>query len=665
MGVGVGIDLGNDSIKAVQVRLTGRTIQILSAVRLPRRQIAENDFGEANIPKTLGREFARAGMRLGGTVGLSGRDVLLRYMITPLMPPDKLKLYVSMQMKTGSGLPRPKTAGQGGDGLPNADDEALTYDFRLLDVPTSVKDDFVIMAGAARNSYLMSLLNGLRRARVNTRGVTPAAFGLAQAWLRLRQPSAEKETVVLADIGHENIELAIIGGSSIFFARSAPGGGKKFTDAIDRLLQMGAEKAGEYKHAYASLLSPDEKFKDEREHKMQTALREGAENIAGAVRSAVMFCRTQARMPKLDYQRLIISGGGAKLPGLRTYLEKKTGRPVERLDLLSKVDWTSCDESSRRLLESAGDELATPLGLALLDADPKGFHFSLLPELVIRRRDFIGVTLFAAGAGLILLAALWLPYRAAAAFETTAAAVVNTWKTAEEDARKDAKKIEPEVEDQLKRGVELEYHRRRVRHGLSALALAFQLRNRLPKGMNITYVGPADEAPSVGSGTMTSGRTGGSVRAVSTTTYAVRGQRDRGVVSDDRFNKVLGDFFRELKRIPGVADAKLDLTEGDKKESVNAPRVSFQFRVELSPLSTPRLAGRTNAELETPELEPDLFSEDATTTTTPPRKKNAPEPTKPTSRLPTSDKPSSKPTLRPTPSSRPGEKNQLPKEDLF
>src|SRR5581483_7643371 len=135
-----------------------------------------------------------------------------------------------------------------------------------------------------------------------------------------------------------------------------------------------------------------------------------ADNIAGAVRSSITFCRTQTKMTKLDYSRIILCGGGARLNGLREYLEKKIGKPVQMLDLYNQLDLRKLDAASARCFEGDSPDMSVALGLAIVDADPAAFHFSLIPETVVRKRMFWQKTVYGIAAGVVLAAGVIVPW---------------------------------------------------------------------------------------------------------------------------------------------------------------------------------------------------------------------------------------------------------------
>src|SRR5207248_2085135 len=104
-----------------------------------------------SIPESLGTEMKRAGLGRGGTLGVSGREVILKYVTLPPMPPEKLKLAIDMEVGG-------KLTVKGGSG----DGPAVTYDHRMLNIPTGMKGDLVIMAGVAKNEFLFNVHSALK-----------------------------------------------------------------------------------------------------------------------------------------------------------------------------------------------------------------------------------------------------------------------------------------------------------------------------------------------------------------------------------------------------------------------------------------------------------------------------------------------------------------------
>jgi hypothetical protein len=187
MATGLGIDIGSEWIKAVQVSVSGGKVTVTGALKMPRAAggAASEEGGMHTVPPNLGEELSRARLRRSGCVGLTGKEVVLRYVTTPPMPPEKLRSYIDMQI--GERM----VVGKKEEGAP-----ALTYDFRILNVHGGLKGDLVIMAAAAKNEFLHGLFAACKMAGVRATRAVPSAIGLAQAKAIEAQGTAEATAIL-------------------------------------------------------------------------------------------------------------------------------------------------------------------------------------------------------------------------------------------------------------------------------------------------------------------------------------------------------------------------------------------------------------------------------------------------------------------------------------
>ena len=564
MATGLGIDIGSEWIKAVQVSVSGGKVTVTGALKMPRAAggTASEEGGMHAVPPNLGEELSRARLRRSGCVGLTGKEVVLRYVTTPPMPPDKLRSYIDMQI--GERM----VGGRKEEGAP-----ALTYDFRILNVHGGPRGDLVIMAAAAKNEFLHGLFAACKMAGVRVTRAVPSAIGLAQAYLRT-QTIAPKETVALVDVGHEVLELALLNEDTLYFARSGPGGGRKFDSALSKLLGWPAEKLKEFKHHRAKVLPEGTPVSSPQDQQFQAAFREGADGVANAIRGAVTFCRMQAKMPRVDYQRTFLSGGGARLQGLVEYLEKKTSRPVKILDLYSGLDLRRLDAVSAKCFEGQISDMAVALGLAVLDADPEAFHLDLTPPVIRQRRAFWGKTVFAAAAGVVLLASLWVPYQNARRSLDAAQKKRADLETSVAAAEKLKTSFIQQVEENKKLVQKREYYARQARLGPTYLGLFAATRESALKGMRFTFVGSKGEGGGVDPGALQN-----SMREI-----VFRGYYD--LADLPKFEDSLPPFFAKLKQVPGVQNVSLD-------PAFDAPAPpgckAFQYNVDLAQPGKPIL----------------------------------------------------------------------------
>lgn len=574
MATGLGIDVGSESIKVVQVRVSGSTVTVTGALRLPRTEqtldAPPDNSGGSLIPERLGEELKRAGLRRTGTIGISGREIGLKYLPLAPMPPEKLKMVIDMEI--GGKLTAKSAA---------AETPALTYDYRLLNLPLGLKGDLIVMAAMCKNEFLYGVVSSLKKANVGAETITPSCFGLVNAYLRT-QKIPEKETVVLLDIGHELLEIAILEENRLYFARSAPGAGKKFTTGLDKVLKVGAAKATEFKHGRARIHPEGAPISNKQELAFQQALKEGADNIAGAIRSSIMFCKTQAKLPKLDYHRIIISGGGARLTGLKDYLEKKCGKPVQIMDLSSGLDLRRLDAASARCFEGEVPDMTVALGLAVVDADRSCFHFSLLPEAVVRRRMFWRKSVFAMAAGVILMAGLYWPIQSSAKAVVDAEERQKLMETKRDEAKKERQDFVKLVEQNKATMQKADYYGRQTRLGRVYLDLFAKLRSEAPLDVKLSYFGPPMEGESgrtgIGFGTWMS--TDEPVRK-----FIARGYYDAEAYPGSKFEDAWKILRERLLEVPGVADAEHDLSEPETGGTPGTKQ--FQLNISLKDPAQP------------------------------------------------------------------------------
>ena len=618
MASGIGIDIGSESIKIVRVSVSRGKVSVTGAMKIPRGSaglaeaaVAPENAGKPEkkgsdaptIPPGLGKLIKAAGLSTTGTVGVTGREVNVKYLSVPPVPPDKLRMLLSMEL-----------AGKLSGGKVQDDIPAVTYDWRILSVPGGLKSDLLIMAGIAKNDYLLNVHSMLKNAGIAGETLTPSAFGLVNAYLSTQTPPPG-ETVVLCDVGHELLEIAILEERNVYFARSAAGGGKKFNLALDKVLQTGAERAAVFKHERARIYPEGAEMRSKQDENFQPPLREGADAIAAAIRSSIMFCRTQAKLPKLDFTRVYLSGGGARLKGLCDYLEKKLTRPVQPLNLSSGAYLGNLRPDAAKFFEGAISDMTVALGLAVIDADSKAIHFDFVPEPIQARRSFWRKTVVAAAAGVVLIAGLVPPYMNAQKAAAEAAVSVEKFDEKLREAAKEKKEYAKFVEKKKLLAAKADYYAKQTRMDRVYAELLRAIREATPKHVMLSYVGPPI-GESAGTGI-------GGWKAVDQPVldFVIRGSYEKEAYPEqaapplitineawngkrDKDDKPIVEGMRDkLLKVPGVKEANL-VALADTDPAVGAAlekigKKPFQATIKLrdpeKPLS-PKIAGAKNTE---------------------------------------------------------------------
>lgn len=379
MAKGSGVDIGTATAKWLAGERKGSTFVVHGFA------LGDNEDGSL----ASGWE-ALEGEKLGmARIGVSGRELNVRYTRVPRLPDWQLRR-----------LMRFETEEIGGQS-----DAEVASDFNVLPEMPEIEGEDVVLLALARETLLAEHLEGLKRTGAKLDAFTPNAVGLYNAFLRYGV--IEEDTVLLADIGHENLNVVLVRGADLVFARNLTGGSRLFDRALAERFGIDEARARAYKISEGTL-DTARAFKDPNQEKAARALAAPAGQILSLLQSAVAFAKSQVKISSLKLDRVLLCGGGARLSGLPAYLSRGMGVPVELFDPFRVVDLSKLDPESAERLEACKLESVTALGLATAAADPDAYGIEILPERVRKSRAFVGGTLFLIASAALALAFLGL-----------------------------------------------------------------------------------------------------------------------------------------------------------------------------------------------------------------------------------------------------------------
>jgi type IV pilus assembly protein PilM len=162
-------------------------------------------------------------------------------------------------------------------------------------------------------------------------------------------------TSLLIQIGATTTDFAVVSNGLILLTRSISTGGGALTRALAQEFSFELPQAEEYKKVYG-LLS------DQLEGKVFEGLKPVVDVIIDETKRVAQAFHL--RNPQNPIKRVIISGGGAKLPGFVLYLANNLGLEVQEADPWYFV---SRDESLKAKLSQEGPLYSVAVGLALRD----------------------------------------------------------------------------------------------------------------------------------------------------------------------------------------------------------------------------------------------------------------------------------------------------------
>ena len=226
------------------------------------------------------------------------------------------------------------------------DVEGVELDFQVLD-PEGDGLQMDVLLVAAKRELVETKITLLADAGLQAKTVDVDAFALHNAF-ELNYPEAMDGVVAVANVGHEVTNVGIVEDGIPLLTRDLTVGTRKFREDLQRDLGMSAEDADGILVAGVprSELQP---YVDAR-----------GEEIAVGVERAAAFLQAASRDAP-GIQQLFLSGGGARIYGLKEALGNRLGLPVEianpiqRLQVAEGVfDMMDVDEISPLLMLGVG-----------------------------------------------------------------------------------------------------------------------------------------------------------------------------------------------------------------------------------------------------------------------------------------------------------------------
>ncbi|MBN1421009.1 MAG: pilus assembly protein PilM, partial [Planctomycetes bacterium] len=383
VGAGIGIDIGAQTIKIVAARpprigprAASRGGRILGAASIEVADVGGGSPEPAQLAHAIAEAIRGLGVRPGAVaLGVSGRDAITRYSRVPDVPDWRLKLMMRYEIED--------VAAKVG--------EPLAAGWTILSTERIAGDEQTILVALAKEKPLGELLDALEGEGIRVALTTPIAMGLHWAHRALEE-EGDGETVLLADLGAESVDIVVVRGRELAFARSASFGGRQFTEAVASALRLSREQAEALKVARGSVDASGQ-------GPIGDALRGVAGQFASLLRSTIQFAKVQLGAQGFSCDRIELAGGGARLGGLPRYLADNLGIPCRLFDPISRIARAGLPAASEEVLSRAPGALVPALGLAIAAVHSAWVPLDLTPAAQRARRAFRSrtVPLIAAG----------------------------------------------------------------------------------------------------------------------------------------------------------------------------------------------------------------------------------------------------------------------------
>lgn len=340
----VGLDVGTSAVRAAEVEFSGggpgrghATLARFAQVPLPPGSVQDAEVSQPETVATALKQLWRDG-GFGSrdvVLGIGSQRVVVRDLELPFGPMTQLRASLPYQVQ---------------ELLPMPVEEALLdyYPVASFDGPTG-KTVRGLLVAASKDIVRMNVM-AAESAGLRPQMVDLNAFALLRA---LARDELREQVVALVDVGARVTTVVIAAKGVPRFTRVVPSGGQDVTDAVAGHMKVSAAEAELLKReiGVGFAVSPDKATG-------AAAVAEVTRALVEAVRNTLVYYASNN--PGAQVDQVLLSGGGAHLPGLGQYLATASRQPTSFGDPLRNMRVSSSAQSK---LPGHNSVIAVAVGL--------------------------------------------------------------------------------------------------------------------------------------------------------------------------------------------------------------------------------------------------------------------------------------------------------------
>jgi len=322
-----GLDIGATQIKVLQVEKSNNQFKVA--------KMAVVNSDEKNLAGSIKQAVKEAGIK--GTVeanlALAESEVFTKIIETPKL--SETELASSIQFEAEQYIPIPLN-------------EVELY-HQIIGVREGENEKVMkVLLIAVPKTKINSLMELIDQAELIPKSLETELFSLKRVF------ENESKTQAIVSFGFKTTDLMILSKGLSLFTYAMNVGGEALTKSLVNELSLPIDQAEEYKKTYGvnqELL----------EGKVAKVLIPVVDEIVNQINKAMMYLQQQNFNKQID--ELVLTGGGALLPGLSGYLSSKLNLEVVVGDPFTR--FVRDDNFKQKIASMSNPQLGTVTGLAL------------------------------------------------------------------------------------------------------------------------------------------------------------------------------------------------------------------------------------------------------------------------------------------------------------
>lgn len=343
----LGLDIGSQSIKMVDIAKTrnGYVLKSLGLGLIPSECIVDKDIMDSEtVVDTIKNLRDNLKIRTRGTAtAISGHSVIVKKAELPLMSEGELRQ--TLLIEAEQYIP--------------FDINDVYLDSFILGESLERSDMMDVLFVAAKRELVDDYASAVRNAGLKPMLMDIDVFSL-ETMYEANYPDAPESIVALVDAGASMININVLKDGMSIFARDISMGGRQLTERIQREFGVSYERAENIK-AGANIEGIDLE-------KINYIFKMAAETYVQEIRRTLDFFLST--MVNENIEKIYLSGGSGRIPGLIKLLEKQMEIPVELVNPFNNIKWDDRVFDPEYMAYIA-PQMAVAVGLALRRADYK------------------------------------------------------------------------------------------------------------------------------------------------------------------------------------------------------------------------------------------------------------------------------------------------------
>ena len=339
----IGLDIGTSGVRAAEVSLRKGviTLERFGQLALPQGAVRDGEVIDPDVVattvKALWAHTKFSSKRV--ILGVANQKVIVREVDLPALPIVELRQSLPFQAQ---------------DLIPLPVSEAL-LDFHPLNEFESAQGDRMVrgLLVAASRDMITDLVGAVQKAGLKPVMVDLTGFALVRSLAQTDALGLGASNEACIDVGAAVTNIVVHQGGAPRFVRMLRMGGQDITNAVVERLGVSQSEA----EAIKALSTDPADARSARE-----ALEAAAAAFVEEIRQSLNFYLSSDDATALD--RLVLTGGGARLAGLAELVATVTGIPVQRGAPMSSLQMGNTGLSPEQL-DFVDPQSAVPVGLAM------------------------------------------------------------------------------------------------------------------------------------------------------------------------------------------------------------------------------------------------------------------------------------------------------------